>query len=108
MHTLTADQLIDHLRRLGSTPEEVLREPELMAMFLPIVRADLGVNEVEAHRPEAPLDCPIIAFGGAHDDRCTRDELEVWRDHTRGGFALEIFPGATSSSTPRAASCSPS
>lgn len=93
MSALTNDQLLERLRQLGGTPEEVLREPELMEMFLPIVRADLEVNEVEAHRPEAPLDCPIVAFGGSHDERCSRDELQGWRDHTRGGFALEIFPG---------------
>jgi medium-chain acyl-[acyl-carrier-protein] hydrolase len=93
MHALTTEQLIGRMRRLGGTPEAVLREPELMAMFLPIVRADLEVNEVEAHRPEPPLGCPIAAFGGADDERCSRDELEAWRDHTRGGFTFEIFPG---------------
>lgn len=93
MHALAADQLIERLRRLGGTPELVLREPELMAMFLPIVRADLGVNEVEDHRPEPPLACPIVAFGGSHDERCHRGELEAWRDHTRGSFTLEIFAG---------------
>ena len=93
MHALATDPLIARLRRLGGTPEAVLREPELMAMLLPIVRADLAVNEVEDHRPEAPLACPIVAFGGSHDERCSRDELEGWRDHTRGGFTFEIFPG---------------
>ena len=93
MHALAAEPLIARLRRLGGTPEAVLREPELMAMFLPIVRADLEVNEVEAHRPEPPLGCPIVAFGGAHDERCRRDELAAWREHTRGAFTLELFPG---------------
>ena len=93
MHALATDPLLARLRRLGGTPEAVLREPELMAMLLPIVRADLAVNEVEDHRPEAPLACPIVAFGGSHDERCSRDELEGWRDHTRGGFTFEIFPG---------------
>lgn len=93
MHALPTDALIARLRQLGGTPEAVLREPELMAMFLPVVRADLAVNEVEDHRPEPPLGCSIAAFGGAVDERCTRDELDAWRQQTRGEFTLEIFPG---------------
>jgi medium-chain acyl-[acyl-carrier-protein] hydrolase len=93
MHALATDLLIARLRRLGGTPEAVLREPELMAMLLPIVRADLAVNEAEDHRPEPPLDCPIVAFGGSHDERCRQDELLAWRDHTRGAFTHQIFPG---------------
>lgn len=93
MHALSTDQMIARLRRLGGTPEAVLREPELMAMFLPILRADLAVNEAEPHRPEPPLACPILALGGTHDERCLRDELDAWRDQTRGGFTAEIFPG---------------
>ncbi|HWU85667.1 MAG TPA: thioesterase domain-containing protein [Kofleriaceae bacterium] len=93
LHGLPTDQLVARLRRLGGTPEAILREPELMAMFLPIVRADLAVNEAEAHRPEPPLACPIAAFGGSHDERCTRDELDAWRDHTQSSFSLELFPG---------------
>lgn len=93
LHALATDPLIARLRRFGGTPEAVLREPELMAMLLPIVRADLAVNEAEDHRPEPPLDCPIAAFGGSHDERCRQDELLAWRDHTRGAFTHQIFPG---------------
>jgi medium-chain acyl-[acyl-carrier-protein] hydrolase len=93
MHALSTEQLVARLRRLGGTPEAVLREPELMALFLPILRADLGVNEAEPHRTEPPLGCPIVAFGGTDDERCRRDELDAWRDHTRADFASELFPG---------------
>jgi len=93
MHQLATPQLIERMRRLGGTPEAVLREPELMELLLPVVRADLAVNEVESHRPEPPLACPIVAFGGAIDERCRPDELEPWRDHTRSAFTHQIFPG---------------
>ncbi|HEX8111309.1 MAG TPA: alpha/beta fold hydrolase [Kofleriaceae bacterium] len=93
MHALPSSQLTERLRRLGGTPEAVLREPDLMAMFLPIVRADLEVNEVEPYRSEPPLACPIVAYGGAMDERCRRDELVAWGEHTSGGFSYELFPG---------------
>lgn len=93
LHALPEDQLIARLRRLGGTPEAILREPELMALFLPILRADLAVNEADDLPSEAPLACPIAAFGGTHDDRCRQSELEAWRDHTRGAFSAESFSG---------------
>jgi medium-chain acyl-[acyl-carrier-protein] hydrolase len=93
LHALPTDQLIARIRRLGGTPDAILHEPELMARFLPVVRADLAVNEIEPHRPEPPLACPIVAFGGTHDERCHPEELEAWRDHTTGPFSAHFFPG---------------
>lgn len=93
MHRLTDAQLTERLRRLGGTPELVLREPELMAMFLPIVRADLEVNELEPYRTEPPLACPIVAYGGLQDERCTAEELAAWRAHTASTFEAIHLPG---------------
>lgn len=93
MHRLTDAQLTERLRRLGGTPELVLREPELMAMFLPVVRADLEVNELEPYRAEPPLACPIVAYGGLLDDRCTAEELAAWQAHTSSDFEAHHLPG---------------
>lgn len=93
LHRLPDPAFIARLRRMEGTPEAILREPELLALFLPILRADLAVNEAEAHVPEAPLDCPITAYGGLTDERVPRDGLEAWRQHTTGPFSIEMFPG---------------
>ncbi|WP_437647918.1 thioesterase II family protein [Sorangium sp. So ce362] len=93
LHGLPDHEFLAWLRRMGGTPDEVLREPELLALFLPTLRADVAVNEVEPFVPEAPLDCPISAFGGLEDERAGRAELEAWREHTRGPFRVEMFPG---------------
>jgi medium-chain acyl-[acyl-carrier-protein] hydrolase len=93
MRGLSDDELIGVVARLGGTPEAVLREPELLEMFLPIIRADVAVNEEEPLKPEAPLDCPIVAIGGATDERCTASELAAWREHTRADFSQQLFPG---------------
>ncbi|MGK4007729.1 thioesterase domain-containing protein [Sorangium sp. So ce1036] len=92
-HDLPDREFLSWIRALGGTPEEILREPELLAMFLPILRADVAVNEAEPFVAEPPLECPISAFGGLADDRAGRAELEAWREHTRGPFTVEMFPG---------------
>lgn len=93
MHHLPEPQFIARLRGMEGTPEAVLREPELMQLFLPILRADLTVNDTYLASPETPLDIPISAFGGLTDGRASRDELDAWRQHTKSDFSLEIFSG---------------
>jgi medium-chain acyl-[acyl-carrier-protein] hydrolase len=70
-----------------------LQEPELMQIFLPILRADLAMVETYVCQPEDPLACPTSAFGGLQDVNVSREVLEAWRAQTRGSFTLEMFPG---------------
>jgi medium-chain acyl-[acyl-carrier-protein] hydrolase len=85
--------LLDELRTLNGTPEEVLREPALMTLLLPVVRADFGVFESFRYRVVERFSCPIHAFGGVSDPRVTRDELEAWAGQTTGPFSLRMLPG---------------
>jgi medium-chain acyl-[acyl-carrier-protein] hydrolase len=92
-HQLTERQLQDRLRRLGGIPEAVFAEPEIMEVFMPILRADIAVSEAEPAPPEPPLDTPITALGGASDERATPEQLAAWGAHSSAGFDHELFPG---------------
>jgi medium-chain acyl-[acyl-carrier-protein] hydrolase len=93
LHALPTGELLDKLRELNGTPEEVLQHPELRDMLLPILRADFEVCETYVYTAEPPLDCPISAFSGLGDEYVTREELEAWREHTTGRFSIRMFPG---------------
>ena len=93
IHDLADAELVLALRRYGGTPDEVMKNDELMSLILPILRADLTVHETYATTPEAPLDLPITALGGLEDDHATRADLEGWRAHTTRAFLLRMFPG---------------
>jgi medium-chain acyl-[acyl-carrier-protein] hydrolase len=93
LHPLGDAALVDALRAMGGIPDAVLAEAELMAYFLPILRADLAVSETASIAGEAPLDCPITALCGASDERVTPDEVDAWRALTRAGFERALFPG---------------
>jgi medium-chain acyl-[acyl-carrier-protein] hydrolase len=92
-HGLPDDEFVDALRRLRGVPEEVLRNRELREIFLPVLRADFTLFETTRYRPEAPLGCPITAFGGTEDTKLRRERLEPWRAQTRAGFTLTMIPG---------------
>lgn len=89
---LSDDELRAQLRELGGTPDEVLREPELMALILPVLRADLAINASPID-DEPPLPCPITALGGIGDRAVSPDGLEAWRDQTTAAFEREMFAG---------------
>jgi len=91
-HKLPDAEFCAWLRGLGGMPDELFAEPELMALFLPILRADVAVNDV-AIEHEAPLSCPITAMGGVDDERVTPESLDAWQAQTAATFEREMFPG---------------
>lgn len=93
VHQLPEPAFVERIRHFSGTPWEVLQNPELMSLFLPILRADLAINETYVYQPEAPLSSSISAFGGFYDPEVTMEELDAWRDLTSSNFSLLMFPG---------------
>lgn len=94
LHCLPDAPFVDQVRRrYGGIPEMVLREPELLELVLPTLRADFAVSETYAHQSEAPFDFPISAFGGEEDPSLRSESLEPWSAHTRSCFRLVTMPG---------------
>ncbi len=93
LHAMPEDQLIEMLRRYGGTPNEALANREIMAIFLPVIRADFSVLETYRYTTEPPLPCPISAYGGEEDPRVPQDYLRAWEIHTSGAFNTKFFAG---------------
>ena len=93
IHHLPDEEFIEKLRRFNGTPEAVLQNAELMWVFLPILRADLTLHETYVYTASEPLACPVSAFGGLEDREVSHDDLNAWRELTRGEFILRMFPG---------------
>lgn len=92
-HLLPDDAFVERLRAYGGTPEAVLRDRELMALFLPQIRADFAISETYAYRPEAALGCPITALAGTDDVTDSPSSVRGWGEHTAGGFRFHELPG---------------
>ncbi|MFY1671391.1 thioesterase II family protein [Plantactinospora sp. WMMB334] len=87
------DEMLARLDRLGGLQREVLADPELRELVLPVLRADYRV--VESYRPEpgARTDVDILAAGGDRDPEVEVAAVGAWREATTGDFTLEIFEG---------------
>lgn len=79
-------------RRYRGLGPAVLDNPELMEIYLPILRADFELVDTYRSAADAPLECPITAMGG-EDDCIVREDLAAWQTHTRGPFRLLMLPG---------------
>lgn len=82
------------VERYDGIPEMVLREPELLSLFLPALRADLAALEGYAYEGAPPLPIPITALVGRDDPNAPAEDVAPWRDQTSAAFAMHTLPGA--------------
>jgi medium-chain acyl-[acyl-carrier-protein] hydrolase len=92
-HDLPEPEFVEQLKGLAGTPVEVLENPEMLSVYLPLLRADFGLSETYVYRPSDPLTVPITAFGGTQDERAPERDVDAWRLHTTGAFQRLMFPG---------------
>lgn len=92
LHDLPDAELLAVIAKLEGTSPEVLAQPELVRLLLPLFRADLEVWETYVpHR--GPLQVPVTALGGRHDPSVSLDMLSAWRSLTSAEFQLSVFDG---------------
>lgn len=85
--------LLDRLTAGGGMPAELLAEPELLALLLPALRADLRWLDGYRYDEQQPLAVPITAFAGADDPLVSPELMRGWARHTTGPFALHTLAG---------------
>ena len=94
LYLLPAAQLLSELHsRYGGIPIELIQDRELLKLFIPTLRADMSIIGTYSFTDEAPLDCPISAFGGRKDHAVTQADLEAWRTLTTSRFDVHLLDG---------------
>lgn len=94
VYKLPDKAFIQHLQaRYNGIPRVILNEPELMEIYLRILRADFSMVGTYIYQPEEPIACPITAFGGLSDKIVTYEYLRAWEEQTSCTFKLRMLPG---------------
>ena len=93
MHTLPDAAFITRLKEYKGTPEQVLCCPDLMSVFLPIIRADFALSETYSLPERAPLNVPTTAIVGRDDPLATHDMMQAWQDLISGPFDTVTLDG---------------
>ncbi len=79
--------------RYSGIPEAVLREPELLELFLPGLKADFAAHETFDRSNMRQVHCPITAFAGSDDPVIEPAIMRDWGQHTLADFDLRTVPG---------------
>ena len=93
LHGLADDDLLREVVRFEGIPPEIRNYPEMRAVVLPPLRADLKIDETYVYVHEPPLGCPILACGGKDDAEAPLSAMQEWRVCTCSKFVFKIFEG---------------
>lgn len=84
---------LEIIRSMNGLPQEVFANPEWLALFLPIIRADFALCENYRYRPGLPLACPIHVVAGRDDASVPLALLDGWAGETLAGCQSRLFAG---------------
>lgn len=91
-HPYSDAELMDSLRRLNGTAPEVLADAELMAMTLPVLRADFLLCGRYQAPLRSPLRCPLHVLAGSRDGTAP-PQPRAWAAETSATCSSDVFDG---------------
>lgn len=84
LHALPRAGFLDALRERGGTPPEFFEHPDLVELYLPVLRADFSLSETYRYRQREPLATTLVTVAGSADPCMGEDALLGWRHEFQG------------------------
>ena len=91
--SLSDQDLERELAELGGTPREILEDAEMMALLMPMLRADFALVEHYRGPGEGQLPCPVTVFAGTRDDYVDQEAARAWERYGSRGFRFVPVEG---------------
>lgn len=93
-HLLPDEEFKKEIFKFGGTSKEIMENPELQSLFLPILRADYKVINTYTHQPQkGKLNCSISILNGTEDFEVINYSIDEWKDYTLGDCQFYQFDG---------------
>ncbi len=93
MSSLSDPEFVNRLRQLNGTPDAVLNNEELLAIMLPILRADFLVVDGYVYADGPLLTNPVTVLLGNKDSYVTPEVANGWHRQTRSECSVHQVPG---------------
>ena len=94
MQHLPEDELIATLGEVyGAARMSAMADPEIRALFLPALRADLEALETYDGANKGPIAAPLSAFYGRSDPTFDESRVQGWNAHTTAPFEAMVLEG---------------
>jgi surfactin synthase thioesterase subunit len=89
---MSEPDLITWMKTLGSFPDEIYSNPEMMAMVIPALRADLAVFSTYVD-DGAKVACPLVSYSGRSDPLMAPGAMASWTSRAERYLGNSEFPG---------------
>lgn len=93
LHLLPDAEFMAALRGYNGTPAEVLANAELMALVMPVLRADFALVDDFRYRQRPALPVPLTVLAGRGDEPSTLDGIEAWAAESNDFRGVHWFDG---------------
>lgn len=82
IHNLPNFKFIEELKKYNGISDYIIKNEELMSLFMPTLRADFCISETYKYHTERPLANPITALGGLNDNTVDFRDILKWEEQT--------------------------
>jgi len=93
IYDLPHNDFLCELRNLGGTPPEILENPDILEILLPVIRADFEAAYYWHIDEYCDLMIPTTIFGGMDDRGIPVEELVDWASYTSESVEVNLHPG---------------
>jgi pyochelin biosynthetic protein PchC len=93
LHRQDDAALIADVIRLNPSAADLLHNPDLVDVLVPMIRADYRLTETYRRADPLPVHSAVLAVGGNSDPDLSVEDLERWSAVARGRCEVLTFPG---------------
>ncbi|MFF0587357.1 thioesterase II family protein [Streptomyces sp. NPDC003781] len=86
-------ELINEIKQLSGTADELLTSPDFLPLLLPPLRADYRIVDNYVYRSAPRLDCPVTVLAGDKDPDVTVEGGRAWESETQAACTLHMLAG---------------
>lgn len=86
-------EFISEVEQLDGTPNGVFEHPELLEIFLPILKADFKIAENYCNTQPKRIQSSLFVLSGKQDPWIDAKDLELWKHVTDGACEIKLFDG---------------
>ncbi|HAN17222.1 MAG: hypothetical protein A2X13_00055 [Bacteroidetes bacterium GWC2_33_15] len=92
-HKLPDEEFKEKVLNLGGTPKEFFEHPELLEVFLPLLKNDFRLAARDYSKKEInPLPCKFTVFIGKNEE-LTPAQIDGWKNYTSENCTIYYFNG---------------
>jgi surfactin synthase thioesterase subunit len=92
IHLLPDDQFVQKVLKYGGIPKEVAAEKDLMALFIPIMKADFRALHEYTYQEAELLHIPLTAIIGT-DEGISDEDVLAWQEVTSQDITIKKYTG---------------